>query len=225
MNTPCARRARDDRTSPKRRSGAGYWSYCFDAGGTMRERGRASRRVRGSPIRRVTRQSRGRAGGGRGRAGAAVGQHQRDGNIAAAVTVFDDFGERLFHAHLNVRTGEQTLRNSTRIERRCESRACRTPADIGDRNPRVTYRLRPACRASNPNVFLGLLDWKSWYILRNTGPGAPPAKGLPSTVVTASTSLVDDDSHISSAANASSRGIGRTSTASPPSRANSNAAS
>ena len=54
------------------------------------------------------------------------------------------------------------------------------------------------------------------YNLRNTGPGLPPPKGLPSTVVIASTSLVDDDSHISSAAIAAARGgTGRTTSGVP----------
>ena len=54
------------------------------------------------------------------------------------------------------------------------------------------------------------------YNLRNTGPGLPPPKGLPSTVVIASTSFVDDDSHISSAAIAAARGgTGRTTSGVP----------
>ena len=56
---------------------------------------------------------------------------------------------------------------------------------------------------------------------RKTGPGLPPANGWPSTVVIASTSLVDDDSHISSAASASACGTGRISSGMPASRANS----
>ena len=49
--------------------------------------------------------------------------------------------------------------------------------------------------------------------------------GLPSTVVIASTSLVDDDSHISSAASASALGTGRMTSGTPASRANSIVAS
>ena len=60
---------------------------------------------------------------------------------------------------------------------------------------------------------------------RNTGPGTPLPKGLPSSVVIASTSLVDDDSHISSAESASSRRTGRISIGMPASRANSSVAS
>jgi hypothetical protein len=60
---------------------------------------------------------------------------------------------------------------------------------------------------------------------RNIGPGPPLPNGLPSSVETASTSLVDDDSHISSADIASSRDTGRTSIGMPASRANSCVAS
>ena len=45
--------------------------------------------------------------------------------------------------------------------------------------------------------------------------GLPPANGLPSTVVMAITSLVDDESHISSAASASALGTGRTTRGTP----------
>ena len=56
-------------------------------------------------------------------------------------------------------------------------------------------------RASAPRACL-LLEER--VHLRGTcGPGTPPANGLPSSVVTASTSFVDDESHISSAASAS----------------------
>jgi len=71
----------------------------------------------------------------------------------------------------------------------------------------------------------GLRDWNTAQSLRNTGPGTPPPNGLPSSVVMATTSFVEDDSHISSAASASARVIGRISTGIPAPRANSIAAS
>ena len=58
-------------------------------------------------------------------------------------------------------------------------------------------------------------SWNASQTRRNTGPGLPPPNGRPSTVVMASTSFVDDDSHISSAAIASACVTARTSNGTP----------
>ena len=78
--------------------------------------------------------------------------------------------------------------------------------------------------ALRPHARLAVCAWKSACISRKSGPGVPPANGPPSSVVIASTSFVDDVSHISSAASASAFGTGRVSKGMPASRANSHVA-
>src|SRR5207244_4153138 len=71
----------------------------------------------------------------------------------------------------------------------------------------------------------GLLAWNNACIFENNGPGLPRCEawptGLPSSVTIASTSLVDDDTHNSSAVHTSDAVIGRISNGIPPCRARS----
>ncbi len=132
-------------------------------------------------------------------------------------------------------------RRVTRIRNGARGPAARSPA-LSDGETRVGVatqscsRVCPGFRSSlnaglriaGPRIagygccgLRGFFCWKRACIRRKTGPGRPPANGLPSTVVTASTSFVDDDSHISSAPSASALGTGRISKGRPASRANS----
>ena len=64
------------------------------------------------------------------------------------------------------------------------------------------------CRAA---ASFALYSWKRACMRRKTGPGTPAPTGFPSSVVTASTSLVDEVSQISSAERTSASVTGRTS--------------